>query len=71
MHIIFKVTGLVDGNVARVLARLFAIGCDIASQNATDHLWYVTLSFRNICFKPMPIFCSFNVSDKEYKITVQ
>jgi len=34
-----QVTGLVDGNVSRVFARMRIISADITSQTAVDHLW--------------------------------
>lgn len=34
-------TGLVDGNVIRVLARMRVIGCDTKSSAATDTFWWV------------------------------
>ena len=34
-----QVTGLVDGNVSRVLARVTRVGADIAAGHVTQHMW--------------------------------
>ena len=36
---VLQVTGLVDGNVVRVLSRLKAIGADSTSQLVQDKIW--------------------------------
>jgi len=41
-----QVTGLVDGNVVRVLCRLRTIGADSTSTAVTDALWYVSTHYK-------------------------
>lgn len=57
-----KATGVVDGNVIRVLSRLRAIGAESNSKIATEAMWFVFDGSMIFVFFDVTHFCCFAVT---------